>query len=165
MSRLTAVLSILACVTAQTAAAAQVSVDFRPKAEVSSLVWRSASERDAMMRHLVRTLTRLAERDLPAGQKFEAELIDVRPAGMFEPWRPNGDDVRILRDTTPPSVTLRYRLAERGRTIVSGEETVTDVNYLWDVAARSSFGSFPHETELMRDWFRDRIVRLKPKLR
>lgn len=160
MWRLTGLL--FASLVATTPAAADVSVEARPHGEASPLVWRSANERDAMFAHLARTLTRLGERDLPQGRRLEVRLIDVRPAGQFEPWRPGADTVRILRDTTPPSVKLSYRLTERGRAIASGEETVTDINYLWDVSARTSLGTFPYETELMRDWFRDRIVKLKP---
>ena len=156
--------AVLACLAA-TPALADASVSYGRVEQVSSLVWRSVGERDAMFRHLARTLTKLGERDLPPGRKLTVELIDVRPAGQFEPWRATADNVRILRDVTPPSVKLRYRLTEGKRVISSGEETVTDMNYLWDVAARSSIGSFPYETELMRDWFRDRIVRLKPQPR
>lgn len=157
----TALLSLL--VTAP--ALAETSVTDGQVKDVSPLVWRSVNERDALFRHLARTLTTLGDRDLPPGRNLAVELIDVRPAGQFEPWRATADNVRILRDTTPPSVKLRYRLADGKRVVASGEETVTDMNYLWDVAARSSFGSFPYETELMRDWFRDRVLRLKPQPR
>lgn len=156
---LTATVFVLAS-SAQALAAA--SVTYGRVSEVSPLVWRSVNERDALFAHLARTLTRLGARDLPEGRRLEVRLIDVRPAGQFEPWRPGADTVRILRDTTPPSVKLSYRLTERGRAVASGEETITDINYLWDVSARTSLGSFPYETELMRDWFRDRIVKLKP---
>lgn len=153
---------LFASLLATTPAAADVSVEARPHGDASTLVWRSASEREALFSHLARTLTRLGERDLAPGRRLEVRLLDIRPAGQFEPWRPGADSVRILRDTTPPVVKLSYRLTERGRTLSAGEETVSDMNYLWDPAARSSLGTFPYETELMRDWFRDRIVKLKP---
>lgn len=146
------------------AALAEVSVIYSGPKDVSPLVYRSVSERDALVREIARTL-RVAGDKLPKGQKLAVELLDVRPAGQFEPWRPSADTVRILRDVTPPSVRLRYALTERGRAISRGEETVTDMNYLWSAAARSSLSSFPYERELMRDWFRDRIVRGKPPLR
>ena len=114
---------------------------------------------------LDRLLTRLGERELPPGRSLSVTVVDIRPAGQFEPWRATAYDVRFLRDTTPPSVTLRYSLAERGRVVAAGEETVTDMNYLWNPSARSSLGSYPYESALMRDWFRDRIIRLKPKPR
>ncbi|MFC3691117.1 DUF3016 domain-containing protein [Chenggangzhangella methanolivorans] len=156
-------LGLAAALVAASPAAAEITVLARPTGDASSLVWRSASEREAMYRHLSRTLMRLGERDLPKSQRLEVKILDVRPAGQFEPWRAGGaDNVRIMRDVTPPSVKLSYRLSDGRRVIASGEETVTDMNYLWDAAARSSLGSFPYETELMRDWFRDRIVRLKP---
>lgn len=159
----TSALAFCLALTAATPAAAEVSVEARPMGDASTLVWRSPSERDALFRHLARTLATLGERDLPKDRSLEVRLLEVRPAGQFEPWRPGADTVRILRDTTPPVVKLSYRLTERGRTLAAGEETVTDMNYLWSPAARSSLGTFPYETELMRDWFRDRIVRLKPQ--
>lgn len=145
-------------------ASAEVSVTYAGPREASPLVFRSVSERDALVREIARTL-RVAGDGLPKGRTLTVELLDVRPAGQFEPWRPGADTVRILRDTTPPSIRLRYALTERGRTLARGEETVTDMTYLWDVAARSSISSFPYERELMRDWFRDRIVRGRPPLR
>lgn len=164
MRRLTIALG-LGLIAAAPAVAGQTSVAFRPRTEASPLVWRSASERDAVYGTLARLLTRLGDRELPPGRSLSVTLVDIRPAGQFEPWRPTADDVRFLRDTTPPSVTLRYRLEERGRVVASGEETVTDLNYLWNISARNSLSSYPYETALMRDWFRDRIIRLKPKPR
>lgn len=162
MRRRFAAIAALVLAAAAPAASAEVTVEARPSGEASPLVWRSANERQALFAHLARTLTRLGRRDLPEGRSLEIRILDVRPAGRFEPWRPGADSVRILRDTTPPSVRLSYRLVEGRRTLTAGEETVSDINYLWDPSARSSLGSFPYETELVRDWFRDRIVRRKP---
>ncbi|RXF73750.1 DUF3016 domain-containing protein [Hansschlegelia zhihuaiae] len=144
-------------------AAAEVAVSYAPAREVSPLVYRSVSERDALFADVARLLKRLGERDLPASRKLSVELLDIRPAGQFEPWRPGADQVRVLRDVTPPVIKLRYALTERGRAIARGEETLSDMNYLWNLSARSSLSSFPYERELVRDWFRDRIVKLRPQ--
>lgn len=155
-------LALIALLAAQPASAG-VTVSIAPARDVSPLEFRSAGEREALMRELARVLTRLGETALPKGREATIDLLDVRPAGRFEPWRAGASGPRVLTEVTPPSVRLRYRLSERGRVLASGEETVTDLNYLWDASARSSPSSFPYERELVRDWFRDRIVRLRPR--
>ena len=45
-------------------------------------------------------------------------------------------DVRILRDTTPPSIRMRYVLRRNGRVLTRSEETVSDMNYLMRPSAR-----------------------------
>ncbi|MFD1702865.1 DUF3016 domain-containing protein [Methylopila henanensis] len=129
---------------------------------VDTLAFRSARERDAAFAALSRHLARLAETRLPAGQSVTIELIDLRPAGQFEPWRTNFQDVRVLRDVTPPRVTLSYVLKERGRTLARGRETLSDMNYLANPSARSSLSSWPYEKELLSDWFRSRLVLRRP---
>lgn len=145
-----------------TPAVADVAVRYDSAREISPLVYRSAGERDALFAEIARLLKRLGERDLPAGRSLKIELIDIRPAGMFQPWRPTADKVRVLTGVTPPQVKLRYALTERGRVVARGEETVTDLNYQQNLGARASIGSFPYERELIRDWFRDRIIRGRP---
>ncbi|MGA0533061.1 DUF3016 domain-containing protein [Hansschlegelia sp. KR7-227] len=149
----------LAAAAPSTAAAGAASVRYAAAKTVSPWAFRSVAERDATFRDLARFIERLAERGLPADRTLRVELLEVSPAGRFEPWRVNASDVRILTDTTPPSVKLAYALVERGRTILSGEETVTDMNYLWNVAARGSSDRLAYEKAMLKDWFRSRIVK------
>ncbi|GLK68897.1 DUF3016 domain-containing protein [Hansschlegelia plantiphila] len=131
-------------------ASAEVAVRAEPGPYVSSWSFRSAAERDSIFRELARYLERTGARMLPKGRSASIELVEIDPAGRFEPWRPGFDDVRVLRDVTPPRVKLRYAVTERGRTLARGEETVTDIDYLSNISARSSG---------------DRLVKLKPERR
>ncbi|WP_020179630.1 DUF3016 domain-containing protein [Methylopila sp. M107] len=145
-------------------AQAEIVVTVAPQRPVSDLYYRSSSERDALIRDLAHLLRKLGRDRLPTGQSLSVELIDVRPAGRIDPFAgPSG--VRVLSAVTPPTVRLRYALKDRGRAIARGEELVSDINYLDDISARSSLASFPYERALIRDWFRDRIVTLKPQPR
>lgn len=146
-------------------ALADVTVRYDSVRTVSSLVYRSVAERDSLFGEIARLLKSLGDRQLPPGRSLAVELLDIRPAGEFRPYSARASDVRVVSDVTPPRVRLRYALKERGQVIAQGEETVTDLNFLWNASARTSLSSFPYERELMRDWFRDRIVRLKPPLR
>lgn len=48
-----------------------------------------------------------------------------------------------------------------GKVLMKGEETVTDMNYLWNPSARGSSERLAYEKDMLRDWFRDRFVKLK----
>ena len=82
------------------------------------------------MDQLARHIERLARTELAADQTLAVDLLDVDLAGYFKPWRFGLQDLRILRQTTWPRITLRYALTENGRVLLHGVETVSDVNYL-----------------------------------
>ena len=157
-------LALTALVIAVAPASAEVTVRAAPSpTSVDSRDFRSASERDGIFRELGRFLQRTGDRLLPAGRSATIEILAVRPAGQFEPWRqPPGDQIRVLRDVTPPRITLRYAVTERGRTLARGEEQVTDIDYLNDIGARASSDRLAYEKSMLRDGLRDRLVRLKP---
>ena len=51
---------------------------------------------------------RAAERRLPAGERLEIEITDIRRAGNYEPWRGiQYDHVRFLTDLYPPRMAMR----------------------------------------------------------
>jgi hypothetical protein len=86
-------------------------------------------------------------------------VTDVDLAGRFEWWRPYAYDVRILRDITWPRIKLRYALADGGRTVLSAEEQISDLNYLMNAGVRSSSDPLKYEKAMLDDWFRARTVR------
>ena len=63
-------------------------------------------------------------------QVLTLDVLNVDLAGKIEWWRKNAYHLRILRDVYPPRIALHYRLAEGRRTLLEGEETVVDPNYL-----------------------------------
>lgn len=155
-------LAVLVLFGSLAAARADVVVTVAPQGAASDFIYRSSSERDALVREISGLLRKLGRDALPKDQTLTVELLDIRPAGRIDPFS-NANQIRVLSGATPPSVRLRYALKRRGRVITRGEERVSDLNYLENISARSSLSSFPYERELMRDWFRDRIVRLRPQ--
>lgn len=120
--------------------------------------FRSAVKRRGVIAEFTRYFEQLDERYLKDGQKLDIEVLNARLAGQYEPLRPTYEDVRILRDTTPPRFRIRYTLREGGKVVASGEETVSDMNYLWNPAARNSIERFPYEKDMLRGWFVKRFV-------
>jgi hypothetical protein len=62
-------------------------------------------------------------------------------------------------ETLPAPLTLHYRLVEGGRTLIEGQETVVDPNYLANPAIYFS-PSHPlrFEKAMLADWFRARFA-------
>ncbi|MBD9638950.1 DUF3016 domain-containing protein [Ensifer sp. ENS07] len=141
---------------------ASVSVDFVHPEKFRDPDFRSFSERNRLISEFRGYFETLAGRYLKKGQALRIDVLDVRLAGQYEPWRPYFDDVRILRDSTPPRFKLRYKLTEGGRVLAQGEEVVSDLNYLWTSSARTAMERHPYEKEMLRDWFRKRLVKLQP---
>jgi Protein of unknown function (DUF3016) len=104
----------------------------------------------------------LGERYLKEGQVLSIEVLNIDLAGQFEPWRFEWRDVRIMRDITPPSFKLRYALVDRGNLLMSAEERVTDMTYLWGAGSIYGDQRLGYEKKMLRNWFRSRFVRLNP---
>lgn len=144
------------------AAQAGVTVNFVAPERFSDRDFRSAGQRDGIVKEFERYLVRLGERRLKDGQTLRIDVLDIRLAGRYEPWQRHFNDVRILRDVTPPRFKVRYTLRERGKVLIAGEESVSDMGYLRRFSARNSSERFAYEKDMLRDWFRDRFVRLVP---
>ena len=64
-----------------------------------------------------------------------------------------------LRDVYPPRFTLHYRLVEGGRTLIEGQGTVVDPNYLANPAIYfSPSDPLRFEKAMLADWFRARFA-------
>lgn len=135
-------------------AAAEVTVTYAAPDRFRDREFRQARSRASALAEFDREFARLAARYLPAGQDLAIEVLDIDLAGDVEPWNVDHRDVRILRDTTPPRIRLRYTLAEGGRVLAQDEVRLTDLNYLSDPAARNSGKRFAHDKRLLEDWFR-----------
>lgn len=144
------------------AAEAAVAVRFVAPERFHAEEFRSPYRREPLVRELSRFLAGLGDRYLKPGQELRIDILNVDLAGREEPWR-RGPDVRVMRDTTPPRVKLRYVLQERGRTLRQAEETVMDWDYLSNVAARNSSEWLPYEKAMLREWFRRRFGDLKAR--
>ena len=115
-------------------------------------------ERERVIKDIERHLQRLAQRYLPPDQALKIEVLDIDLAGRMRPLRHSIPEVRVLDGGADwPAIKLRYGLQAGTRVLKSGEETVSDMNYLqW--AARSSPQTLHYEKRMLETWFRDRFA-------
>lgn len=151
--------STLVLCLAAAAAAAQagtVAVSFAnngPFADAGRAAW----EQEANLRVIAHHLQTLGERHLPADQTLRIEVTGVDLAGEPQPSFRRGGDIRIARGRADfPSISLRYTLEAGGRTLKSGEETVSDLDYTHRVAVHRN-ESLYYEKRMLDDWFRQRF--------
>lgn len=152
-------LLMLPAIAAVGAAAAGVQVNFVKPEKYHDEDFRRPFKRDGVVAEFRKIFDKLGKIYLGKGETLRIDVLNVDLAGRYEPW--NGlNDVRVLRDVTPPSFKLRYTLTKGRKVLKRGEETVTDMNYLWNPSAGRSGERFAYEKNLLRDWFRRRFKRL-----
>jgi hypothetical protein len=139
-------------------ASAAIRVNFISPERYHDEDFRSASRREGILLEFRKFFERLGGQYLKPGETLDVEVLDIDLAGEYEPWRPSLNDVRILRDVTPPSFKLRYTLTRGKSMLMKNEETITDMNYLSDISAHNSTDRFAYEKDMLRDWFRRRFV-------
>jgi hypothetical protein len=151
-SAASAVLLALAAVPAT--AAGRVDVNFVEPETFGDVGWGSV-DRERNLQVLAQHFQALAAR-LPDTQTLRVEVLDVDLAG--EP-RPGAiQDFRVVRGGADwPAITLRYVLDDRGSVLASGEERVTDMNYLFSRTVGSDHGPLPYERRLIQRWFQERF--------
>lgn len=113
----------------------------------------------AEMRRLFESL---GARVLAPGQSLDIDVLDIDLAGFDQPGAGVPFGLRVVTDVTPPRFRLRYALREGRRTILSGEEAVSDLDFLTRYARSSSGQTFAYEREVLRDWFQARIAGRRP---
>lgn len=110
-------------------------------------------ERAAAVGELTGYIVRTAQSLLKPGASLRIEILDVHRAGYYNPMLGNAANVRILKDITPPRITLRYQLTGGGKP-QAARETLTDMNYLMNPSGRFSGDPFIYEKALLNDWLR-----------
>lgn len=135
-----------------------VSVRWTDPAQFSDLRFsgnRVEAGRGNWVEQLAEHLRTRASRRLPAGERLDVEITDVRRAGRYEPWRGvQMQDVRILRDIYPPRIDLQFqRVSASGQVLSSGERTLTDPGYLMGSQPGGS-DSLRFEKGLIDRWLR-----------
>jgi hypothetical protein len=110
-------------------------------------------ERAAAVSELTGYIVRAAQSLLKPGASLRVEILDLQRAGIYNPLHGNAANVRILKDTTPPRITLRYQLTGSGKP-QAGREMLTDMNYLMNPSGRFSGDPFVYEKALLADWLR-----------
>jgi hypothetical protein len=113
------------------------------------------TDRQNNLQALERHLQALAQRRLPDDQVLKVDVLDVDLAGEERPSRRTGRELRVLRGGADwPRIKLRYSLEANGRTLRSGEETLSDMSYLHGFS--DTYGSEPlrYERRMLDQWLR-----------
>jgi hypothetical protein len=117
---------------------------------------RTPAERERTLKVLGEHLKQLGAR-LPDGQRLRVDVLDIDLAGTLEPRR--AVEVRVLRGRADvPAMTLRWTLSEGSRTLKSGEERITDLDYLERGGRLPPAGDLAYDRALLDRWFAERVA-------
>jgi hypothetical protein len=112
------------------------------------------------LKSLERHLQTLGERYLADGQVLDISVLDVDLAGWMLPDRRNAPELRRVAKGTAdwPTIKLRYTLQAGGTPLKSGDEAVTDLDYIRNVVKYSTREPLYREKQMLDNWFRARFT-------
>ncbi len=114
-------------------------------------------EAEGVRNTLAGHLKSLAAR-LPQEQSLSVDILDIDLAGRERLTR-HGTELRVLRGRTDwPGIRLRYTLRSGQTMLASGEEEITDMNYLSSPLGLSGYDSLPYERRMLTRWFDQRLA-------
>lgn len=119
--------------------------------------WGSGPSLRITLAEMTRILEELGDRRLGAGERLDITVLDIDLAGYERPGFGTPNGVRVVQDSTPPRIRLAYVLRRGNRVIASGEDTVTDINFMLTANPRLSTGGLYYERAVLRDWFARRF--------
>lgn len=139
------------------AAAGRVDVSFapgdRPYVDAGRTPWDTERTERVLREHLEHWASAL-----PDGQTLALEIRQIDLAGREIPRARN--DIRVLDGGADwPRITLHYTLQQGDTVLASGDDTVTDMNYLAS-HLRNTSTELPYEKRMLDAWFRDHIARV-----
>ena len=89
---------------------------------------------------------------LAEGQRLAIKFTDIDMAGDFQPGRPGLSDVRLMKAIYMPRLKFSYTVTDAdGKTVSSGDENLTDMNYASRMRMNNSDALF-YEKSLLTDW-------------
>ncbi len=157
MRGLTRTLPAAALALLASAAWADVSVSY-VKPDDYTDVPRNAVDRERVLKDFSDYFATLNPK-LPAGQTLKIEVLDIDLAGRMWPRRHGGEDIRVLNGGADwPRMHLRYTLEQDGQTLRSGDEQLSNMNYLQGVSRYSDSDTLRYEKPMLDDWFKRTIA-------
>jgi Protein of unknown function (DUF3016) len=140
------------------AVAGSVTVSFAKAGrfvDAGATPWEERANLDRLASHL----QALGQRHLPQDQALKVEVLEVDLAGTLRPSRRAAGEVRIVRGRADwPSIGLRYTLEHDGKTLLSGEERLADLDYTHGIAAGRGSDPLHYEKHMLDAWFKARFV-------
>ncbi len=152
---------LLLAAAAPAAAAGKAQVQFIEPQQFAD-AGRTGYDRDQALKSLGDYIQSLGAR-LPDGQTLSVDVTNVDLAGELRPWR-GGYEVRVLRGGADwPQLSLRWSLQAGGRTLKSGEDRLSDPNYLFALrGVDHQAGDLVFEKRMLRLWFETTFGRPSP---
>ena len=115
-------------------------------------------DREQVLRNLSDHFARLGK-DLPPGQDLRVEVIDLDMAGHIRPSFRGRPDIRILTGGADwPTMVVRYTLESNGKVIASGEDKLSDMDYLHRINRYSDGDTLRYEKRMIDDWFKAKFM-------
>lgn len=131
----------------------RVEVSYRNPAGFSEMGRDFGARRD-WLDDLSAYVAKRAASAVPPGQRLLVTITDVQRAGMIEPWRRAGTDLRVVRDTTPPRIDLSFQLVTAdGAVVKEGVRELRDFAFLTR-SMRHRGDLLSYEKNLVDDWVR-----------
>ena len=136
-----------------------VSVRWTDPAQFSEIKYsgnRWEAARGNWVFQLAEHLRDSASKRLPEGDRLDVTITDIGRAGRYEPWHgPQMQDVRIMRDIYPPSMTLEFRLyGADGQLLADGTRELRDMGYLMGNTLTGPSDNLRFEKRMIDDWLR-----------
>lgn len=102
-------------------------------------------------------LIKRATRMLPAGDRLEVTVTDIKLAGAYEPWQnSNFRYVRFMKDIYPPRMDLTFKLIDsNGQVLREGTRKLRNLGYLQSGVTRAaSSDNLRYDKALIDNWLR-----------
>lgn len=97
-----------------------------------------------------------AAKQLPAGDRLDITITDIKRAGEYEPWHgPRGHDIRVVKDIYPPRIRFNYVwTGANGQVIEQGEKRLIDSAFLTSTLQINDSDQLRYEKRMIDDWTR-----------
>ncbi|QSX74635.1 DUF3016 domain-containing protein [Lysobacter arenosi] len=115
---------------------------------------RYEARRGNWVEELAEHMRKSGEKRLAPGQRLDIDILDIRRAGMYEPWHgPDLDDTRIIRDIYPPRMTVSFRYTDAdGRVLSQGERKLSDNGFMVGASPVNNNDILRYEKSMIDSW-------------
>ncbi|HEY0333051.1 MAG TPA: DUF3016 domain-containing protein [Stenotrophomonas sp.] len=117
---------------------------------------RFQSQQGNWVHDLAEYFRQAVAKQLPAGDKVEVTITDIKRAGQYEPWHgPRSDDIRVVKDLYPPRLSFTYTWTDRhGQVVAQGEQKLVDTAFLMNTSRLSDSDPLRYEKRMIDEWSR-----------
>lgn len=115
-------------------------------------------ERERVLKQLSAHFDKLGA-SLPPGQELKVEVLDLDLAGQTKPNFRGGQDLRVMNGGADwPHIHFRYSISEGGKVIKSGEEKLSNMQYLGRMNHYGNTELLRYEKQMLDDWFKQTVA-------